>query len=166
MLGPTGFITSYRRSHPRPLCGRHDDADAETQQRYNDFGGCSISRADRHGGFAIGRFVPTLICFANCVIGCAADESKVARPFATNDLQQPRAPNVQSRLVHHRPSAARGCWLGRWEGGREAPIANPDQPALCFAAALASSSPQSCANTTSVLKSPSNGKKSSHCDCR
>ena len=52
------------------------------------------------------------------VIGCAVDESKVARPFAKNDLLQPRAPNVQSRLVHNRRSAARGCWLGRRAGAR------------------------------------------------
>ena len=38
-----------------------------------------------------------------CVMG-AVDESKVARPFAKNDLLQPRAPHAQSRLVHNRRS--------------------------------------------------------------
>jgi hypothetical protein len=51
--------------------------------------------------------------FRACVIGCPVDESKVARPFAKNDLLQPRAPNVQSRLVRNRRSAAQGFgWMG------------------------------------------------------
>ena len=119
MLGPTGFTTSYRSSHPRPLCGRHDDADVGRQQRYYDFGGCSISHADRHEVLLlVGSYQHSSALRAG-VICCAVDESRVTRPFATNDLLQPRAPNVQSGLVHHRPSAARGCWLvGGWEGAR------------------------------------------------
>jgi len=30
MLGPTGFTAWYQSSHPRALCGRHDDADVQT----------------------------------------------------------------------------------------------------------------------------------------
>jgi hypothetical protein len=54
-----------------------------------------------------------------CVIGYAVDESNVARPFAENDLLQPRAPKTAKPIDPQSPVRGARLLVG-WERVRGA----------------------------------------------